>query len=143
MSEMSMSMTNGKRTVMREMPMTNAERMFALDEAWNARDWDTFDFFHDASDTVVHWPDRQDHPTHGGPDHRAESIRFCAAFPDNRVHHPYHILFSEGDFTCFVTRFTGTSPSRLRCQTGQCPADGQVVRRHLLDNRALAERQDR
>ena len=82
--------------------------MYALDEAWNARDWDTFDFFHDPGDSVIYWPDRQDSPTHGGPDHRAESIRFCAAFPDNRVHHPHHILFEEGDFTCFVTRFTGT-----------------------------------
>ena len=73
--------------------------------------------FHDASDTVVYWPDRQDHPTQG-PDHRAESIKFCAAFPDNRVHHPYHILFSEGDFTCFVTRFTGTFAEPLELPDG-------------------------
>ena len=53
-----------------------------------------------------------------GPDHRAESIKFCAAFPDNRVHHPYHILFSEGDFTCFVTRFTGTFAEPLELPDG-------------------------
>jgi hypothetical protein len=60
----------------------------------------------------------QDTPTHGGPDHRAESIRFCDAFPDNRVHHPYHILFGEGDFTCFVTRFTGTFTAPLEMPDG-------------------------
>ena len=118
MSEMSEPMTNTKRLVMREMPVINAERMYALDEAWNARDWDTFDSFHDQGDTVVYWPDRQDSPTHGGPDHRAESIRFCAAFPDNRVHHPYHFLFGEGDFTCFVTRFTGTFTGPLEMPDG-------------------------
>jgi hypothetical protein len=37
------------------------------------------------------------HPTRGGPDHRAESERFCAAFPDNKVKHPYDILFGDGE----------------------------------------------
>jgi hypothetical protein len=66
MPDMGAPMTNVKHLVMREMPMSNSERMYALDEAWNARDWDTFDFFHDQRDTVIHWPDRQDSPTHGG-----------------------------------------------------------------------------
>jgi len=30
-------MSNDKRIVMRERPITNAERMYALDEAWNAQ----------------------------------------------------------------------------------------------------------
>lgn len=118
MPDMGAPMTNVKHLVMREMPMSNSERMYALDEAWNARDWDTFDFFHDQRDTVIYWPDRQDSPTHGGSDHRTESIRFCAAFPDNRVHHPYHFLFGEGDFTCFVTRFTGTFTGPLEIPDG-------------------------
>ena len=37
MPDTTMPVTNAKRTVMRQMPMTNAERMYALDEAWNAR----------------------------------------------------------------------------------------------------------
>jgi hypothetical protein len=63
-------MTNAKRNVMREMPITNAERMYALDEAWNARD------------------------------HREESIRFCRAFPDNNgtviqpTGKPFDVLYS-------------------------------------------------
>lgn len=118
MSEMSTTMTHAGRTVIREAPVTNAERMYALDEAWNARDWDTFDFFHDPGDSVIYWPDRQDSPTHGGPDHRDDPTWFCTAFPDNRVHHPYHILFGEGDFTCFVTRFTGTFTVPLEMPDG-------------------------
>jgi len=118
MPDMNMPETNAKRTVMRQMPMTNAERMYALDEAWNARDWDTFDSFHDQQATVVYWPGRQDTPTHGGPDHRDESIRFCRAFPDNKVHHPYYILFGEDEFTCFVTHFTGTFTAPLEMPDG-------------------------
>ena len=140
---MSMAVTNAKRVVMREMPMTNAERMYALDEAWNARDWDTFDFFHDQDETVVYWPGRQDTPTHGGHDHREESIRFSRAFPDNKVHHPYYILFGEGDFTSFVTHFTGTFTAARAARRDRHPADRQAVRRPLLHGGPLAGRQDR
>ena len=96
------------RTPLRLDPMTNIERMYALDEAWNARDWDTYDYFHDHDDVVVYWPGRTDTPTLGGPAHTSESQKFCAAFPDNKVLHPYPVLFGDGDFTCFVTHFTGT-----------------------------------
>jgi hypothetical protein len=93
--------------MLRLAPVTNLERMYALDEAWNARDWDTFDAYHEQSDVVVYWPGREGTPTQGGRDHRAESIRFCAAFPDNKVKHPYDILFGDGEFTAFVTRRDG------------------------------------
>ena len=33
--------------------------------SWNARDWDTFDAYHDQSDVVVYWPGRESPPTHG------------------------------------------------------------------------------
>jgi hypothetical protein len=78
---------------------TNAERMQKLDDAWNARDWDTFDAYHDSNAVVVYWPG-QDDPTRGGHDHRAEAIRFCNAF------------------TCFVTRFTGTFTAPLELPDG-------------------------
>src|ERR1700739_2550753 len=114
--EMPMTMTQnrsastlpGVGSPLRVAPATNAERMYALDEAWNARDWDTFDAYHDHDSVVVYWPERQSTPTLGGPDHRAEAERFCRAFPNNKVKHPYDVLFGEGDFTSFVTRFTGT-----------------------------------
>jgi hypothetical protein len=77
--------------------------MYALDEAWNAQDWETFDAYHD-QEVVVYWPGREQTPTLGLPDHRAESQRFCVAFPDNKVKHPYDMLFGDGDFTAFVRR---------------------------------------
>jgi hypothetical protein len=97
---------------------TNAERMQKLDDAWNARDWETFDAYHDGDSVVVYWPG-QDNPTDGGHDHRAEAKRFCNAFPDNRVHNqPYDVLLGDGDYTCFVTRFTGTFTALLELPDG-------------------------
>lgn len=103
----------GTGSPLRIFPTTNMERMYALDEAWNARDWDTYDAYHEPDHVVVYWPDRQSTPTRGGADHRAESVRFCRAFPDNKVQHPYYLLFGEDDCTCFVTRFTGTFTAPL------------------------------
>jgi SnoaL-like polyketide cyclase len=115
---MSMSTLPGVGSPLRLGPVTNLERMYALDEAWNARDWDTFDAYHDDEDVVVFWPGREGAPTLGGPDHRAESERFCAAFPDNKVKHPYDILFGDGEYTAFVTSFTGTFTSPLELPDG-------------------------
>lgn len=100
---------------------TTAELMQLADDSWNTRDWDRFMSLHDP-DTVVYWPGLDASPTHGGHDHRAEAEAFCDAFPDNKVNNrPYDILFSEGDLSCFVTRFTGTftKPWKL--------ADGTVI----------------
>jgi hypothetical protein len=37
------STLRGVGSPLRLAPVTNLERMYALDEAWNARDWETFD----------------------------------------------------------------------------------------------------
>jgi SnoaL-like polyketide cyclase len=58
------------------------------------------------------------HPTRGGPDHRAESERFCAAFPDNKVKHPNDILFGDGEYTAFLGPFTGTFTGPLELPDG-------------------------
>lgn len=115
---MSESTLPGVGSPLRLSPVTNLERMYALDEAWNARDWDTFDAYHEHSDVVVYWPGREKTPTLGGPDHRAESVRFCAAFPDNKVKHPYDVLFGDDDWTAFVTTFSGTFTSQLELPDG-------------------------
>jgi SnoaL-like polyketide cyclase len=115
---MSMSTLPGVGSPLRLSPVSNLERMYALDEAWNARDWETFDAYHDQSEVVVSWPGREKTPTRGGPDHRAESERFCAAFPDNKVTHPYDILFGDGEYTAFVTPFTGTFTGPLELPDG-------------------------
>jgi hypothetical protein len=103
------------------MSTENAERMQQTDDAWNGRDWDAFDLLHDP-ECVVYWPGREADPTRGGQDHRAEAIAFCDAFPDNKVkNRPYDVLFGEGDFTCFVTRFTGTFTAPMK------QPDGSVI----------------
>jgi hypothetical protein len=100
------------------MTTDNAKHMRQLDNAWNARDWDAFDSFHDPECTV-YWSGREASPTHGGPDHRAEAIATRDTFPDNKVkNQPYDVLFGEGDFTCFVTRFTGTFTAPLKLANG-------------------------
>ena len=118
---MPISTLPGVGSPLRLAPVTNLERMYVLDEAWNARDWDTFDAYHDQSEVLVYWPGSEGDPTRGGPDHRTESERFCAAFPDNKVKHPYDILFGDGEYTAFVTRFTGTFTGPLEL------ADGTVI----------------
>jgi predicted ester cyclase len=107
----------GVGSPLRLAPVSNLERMYALDEAWNAQDWESFDAYHD-QDVVVYWPGREHTPTLGLTDHRAESERFCVAFPDNQVKHPYDLLFGDGDVTGFVTQMTGTFTGRLELPDG-------------------------
>ena len=57
-----MSKLLGVGSPLRLSPLTNFERMYALDEAWNARDWDTFDALHDHDHVVVYWPGREKDP---------------------------------------------------------------------------------
>jgi SnoaL-like polyketide cyclase len=84
----------------------NMELMQTLDDAWNAQDWDTFEQRH-KPDVVVRWPGRP--PTNGVHDHRVESIQLFKTFPDNRVgNRPYKVLFASGDWTCSISRSTGT-----------------------------------
>jgi ketosteroid isomerase-like protein len=125
---------------------SNTDRMQRTDDAWNTRDWDAFDTLHDP-DCTVYWPGREGSPTHGGHDHRAEAEAFCAAFPDNHVkNEPYDILFGDGDFTCFVTRFTGTFTAPLKMADGtQIEPTGQAfdllysTAAHWKDGRIIEE----
>src|SRR5260370_2647871 len=98
----------GVGSPLRVFPTTNAERMYALDEAWNARDWDTFDAYHDPDHVVVYWPERQSMPTRGGPDHRANAERFGRAFPDHKAKHPNDLPFRDYDAPSSLTRLPGT-----------------------------------
>lgn len=101
--------------------LSNVERMQRADDSWNNQDWDTFSLLHD-EDCVVYWPGREADPTRGVHDHRLEAERFAVAFPDNQVHNrPYHMVFGEGDFSCFVTKFTGTFTGPFE------QADGNIV----------------
>ncbi len=55
MSTHSKSTLPGVGSPLRLAPASNFERMYVLDEAWNAQDWETFDAYHD-QDVVVYCP---------------------------------------------------------------------------------------
>ena len=94
------------------------ELMKTLDDAWNSKDWDTFEERH-ADNVVVFWPG-QPEPTRGLHNHREESIQFFKTFPDNHlVNNPYKILFYKDDYTCSVADFTGTFKGIMKGLDGE------------------------
>jgi hypothetical protein len=54
----------------------------------------------------------------GGTDHCGESQRFRAAFPDNKIEHPYDILFGDLEHAAFVGPFTATFTDPLESSDG-------------------------
>jgi ketosteroid isomerase-like protein len=83
----------------------NMELMQTLDDAWNAKDLDTFSKQH-RKDVVVRWPGKP--PTRGVDAHRQEAIDFFEAFPDQHIdNRPYRVFFASGHWTCSIARFTG------------------------------------
>jgi hypothetical protein len=84
--------------------------------------------------------------------HRAESIEFFEAFPDNHiVNNPYKILFANSDYTCSVADFTGTfkgpmkgldrqliQPTNKKFQTEFCAVatweDGKITEERLFND---------
>jgi hypothetical protein len=101
-------------------PMTsNLDRIKALDDAYNARDWEAYGSLLDESFCCR---------TIGSAKQqgKAELLRsvkgFCATFADNQVHNaPYVVALSDGEWTCTIARLTGT-------MTGPLPTpDGKVL----------------
>ena len=91
--------------------------MKTLDDAWNARDWDTFKKRH-AEDVAVYWP-AQPEPTKGRHNHHKEAMEFFKAFDNHLDNNPYKILFGHGDYTCSVARWTGTNIGQFMGPDGQ------------------------
>ena len=95
----------------------NKRLLQTLDDAWNERDWDTFERLH-AADTVVYWPAKP--PTLGIRAHRAEALEMFKTFPDNSLdNHPYRVLFASGDWTCSIARLHGTMRDLLTLPDGR------------------------
>src|SRR5712692_8600791 len=95
----------------------NMELMQTLDDAWNAQDLDTFSQRH-KTDVVVRWPGKP--PTDGVDAHRAEAIDFFKTFPDQHLdNRPYKVFFASGDWTCSITRFTGTMRGPMQGPDGK------------------------
>ena len=58
------------------------------------------------------WPGKSE-PTRGRPSHKNEAVEFFKAFPDNHIENdPYMVIFGQGDWTCSVAIFTGTSKDK-------------------------------
>jgi hypothetical protein len=134
----------GVGSPLRLAPVTNLERMYTLDEAWNARDWQTFDAYPSRATSSCTGP--------AGKTLRREAARIiarsplalCTAFTDNSVKHPYDVLFGDGAFTAFVTRMTSTFTGPLELPGGGGHrTDRPVVRRRVLNDRPLVGRQHR
>jgi len=83
----------------------NLERMKTLDDAWNARNWETFRSRH-SSDTAVFWPG-QPEPTRGRDAHQAESEAFFRSIENHLDNNPYKVMIASGDWTCTIARWTG------------------------------------
>lgn len=86
--------------------MTNLERIQAVDEAWNERRWDDYAAFLHADLAAF----ANDSPLpHDHDRHLERAHKFCATFPDAKVHDPYLTVFASADgmMTCTVARVTG------------------------------------
>jgi hypothetical protein len=88
-----------------------------LEASWPGGDWEeTFRKTH-APDVVVHWPGGRA-PTRGIEDHIREAGDFPSAFPDVNIELPHRVLFASGDWTCAITRFTGTMTGPMTAPDG-------------------------
>ena len=93
-------------------------RLFqTLDDAWNAKDWETFKKRH-AENVAVYWPG-QPQPTMGRQAHHNESVEFFKAFDNRLDNHPYKIFFGNDNYTCSVARWTGTNVGPFMVPDGQ------------------------
>lgn len=117
-SERSVPITSAKEATSGEQRAArNKELMQTLDDAWNSQDLDTFESRHRAN-VVVRWPGQPE--THGVQAHRQEAIDFYRAFPNQRVgNRPYKMLIAQDDWTCSVTRFTGTMTGPMKGHDGK------------------------
>jgi hypothetical protein len=85
----------------------NLRMMKTLDDAWNAREWETFKK-RPAENVAVFWPG-QPEPTRRRTAHHMEAVEFFKAFDNHLDNNPYKILFGYGDYTCSVAKWTGTN----------------------------------
>jgi ketosteroid isomerase-like protein len=131
---------------------SNLELMQIVDDAWNTQDWHTFSRHH-THDVVVQLPGQP--TTHGIEQHRSDAAHIFTMFPDNQVgNRPYRVLFASGDWTCSISRFTGTMTEPMHLPDGTvlpptgksfdldfCTVarwvDGRIVEENLFYDREL------
>jgi ketosteroid isomerase-like protein len=93
---------------------SNLDRFKAIDDAYNARDWEAYGSLLDENFS--------DEKQQRKAEHVRAAKEFCATFVDNRVHNdPYVVALSDREWTCTIARLTGT-------MTGPLPtSDGKVL----------------
>lgn len=103
---------------------SNLDRFKAIDDAYNARDWNAYSALLD--DGFRGWMQGKARPE-GKPEHVSAAKQFCVVSADNRVHNEsYIVALHDGDWTCTIARFTGTLTSALRTEEGKTvEPDGQ------------------
>src|SRR6202021_1610712 len=93
----------------------NLSRFTALDDAYNARDWDAYSALLD--DGFRGWMQGNAH-AEGKAEHLRNAKEFCGLSADNRVHNsPYLVALSDREWTCTIASFTGSMTGPL--QTGE------------------------
>ncbi len=95
----------------------NMRLMQTLDDAWNAKDWETFKKRH-AADTAVYWPS-QPEPTRGREAHYKEAVEFFKTFDNRLANNPYKILFGQDNYTCSVADRTVTMIGLMKTPDGR------------------------
>jgi SnoaL-like polyketide cyclase len=95
---------------------SNLDRFRAIDDAYNARDWNAYSALLD--DTFRGWMQSVAAPQ-GKAEHVRAAKEFCAISADNRVHNdPYVAALSDGAWTCTIARLTGTMTGPLPTSDG-------------------------
>jgi predicted ester cyclase len=98
--------------------------MQTADDAWNARDFETFRRRHSA-DVLVRIAGSPE--TRGIDTHVKVAGDYLATFPDLHVHNrPYQVTFGTGDWTLAYGRITGTMTGPMTGPDGkQIPPNGK------------------
>src|ERR1700685_530935 len=95
----------------------NLSRFKALDEAYNARDSDSYSALLD--DGFRGWMQDNAQPE-GKAEHLRNAKEFCVLSADNRVHNsPYVVALSDREWTCTIASFTGSMTGPLKTLEGK------------------------
>ena len=134
----------------------NLAVMQAVDEAWNVRDWETFNRYH--AEAVVVPTTRNPEGTVGREAHHQDAVRFTTTFADHKIQLPYTTTFGSGDWIVALHTSTGTFENELPIGDGKSipPTgksfeiqtvtlakieNGEIVYEHIINDQASFARQ--
>jgi SnoaL-like polyketide cyclase len=95
----------------------NLDRFKAIDDAYNARDWNAYSALLD--DGFRGWM-QDDVKPQGKAEHLRGARAFCEVSEDNQVDNdPYVVALSDGEWTCTIARFSGSMTGSLTTGEGR------------------------